>query len=67
MEKKTFLGTWKDIPAANEIQYTIENVECTSDGISTKMGQNNVSIQEPHTSCQIKYIHSRHLPWLSVP
>ena len=47
MEKKTFLGTWKDIPAANEIQYTIENVECTSDGISTKMGQNNVSNQEP--------------------
>ena len=44
MEKKTFLSTWKDIPAANEIQYTIENVECTSDGISTKMGQNNVSI-----------------------
>ena len=42
MEKKTFLGTWKDIPAANEIQYTIESVECTSDGISTKMGQNNV-------------------------
>jgi len=41
MEKKTFLSTWKDIPAANEIQYTIENVECTSDGISTKMGQNN--------------------------
>ena len=44
MEKKAFLGTWKDIPAANETQYTIENVECTSDGISTKMGQNNVSI-----------------------
>jgi len=41
MEKKTFLGTWKDIPAGNEIQYTVENVECTSDGISTKMGQNN--------------------------
>jgi len=41
MEKKTFLNTWKDIPAANEIQYTLENVECTSDGISTKMGQNN--------------------------
>ena len=43
MEKKTFLNTWKDIPAANEIQHTIEGVECTSDGISTKMGQNNVS------------------------
>jgi AP-1 complex subunit beta-1 len=44
MEKKAFLGTWKDIPAGNETQYTIEDVECTSDGISTKMGQNNVSI-----------------------
>ena len=45
MEKKTFLGTWKEIPAANEIQYTVDNVECTSDGISTKMGQNNVSTE----------------------
>jgi AP-1 complex subunit beta-1 len=44
MEKKAFLGTWKDIPAGNETQYTIENVEHTSDGISSKMGQNNVSI-----------------------
>ena len=32
MEKKTFLATWKDIPAANELQYTIDNVECTADG-----------------------------------
>ena len=44
MEKKTFLNTWKDIPSTNEIQYTIEGVECTSDGIQTKMAQNNVSI-----------------------
>ena len=42
MEKKTFLNTWKDIPASNETQYTIENVECTSDGIQTKMATNNV-------------------------
>jgi AP-1 complex subunit beta-1 len=41
MEKKTFLATWKDIPATNEMQFTIENVECTADGISTKMAQNN--------------------------
>jgi len=41
MEKKTFLATWKDIPATNELQYTIDNVECTADGISTKMAQNN--------------------------
>ena len=45
MEKKTFLNTWKDIPSTNEIQFTIENVECTSDGIQTKMAQNNVSLQ----------------------
>merc|ERR1712059_39466 len=44
MEKKTFLNTWKDIPAANEIQYTLENVECTSDGISTKMGRTTPSL-----------------------
>ncbi len=32
--KRLFAATWKDIPAANEVQYTIENVECTSDGES---------------------------------
>merc|ERR1712107_831811 len=35
MENKTFLNTWKDIPA------TIENVECTSVGIQSKMALNN--------------------------
>ena len=30
MEKKVFLATWKDIPAANEVQYTIQNVECNA-------------------------------------
>ena len=53
MEKKTFLNTWKDIPAANEIQHTIEGVECTSDGISTKMSQNNVSVAFKHWSWSI--------------
>ena len=42
-ENKTFLVTWKDIHGHNEIQYTIENEECTSDGISIKMGQSNAS------------------------
>lgn len=27
MEKRVFLATWKDIPAQNEVQYTISNVE----------------------------------------
>lgn len=52
MEKKTFLNTWKDIPAANEIQHTIEGVECTSDGISTKMAQNNVSFTFNFFGCR---------------
>ncbi len=30
MEKKVFLATWKDIPAQNELQFTIENVECNA-------------------------------------
>ena len=27
MEKRVFLATWKDIPAQNEIQFTLQNVE----------------------------------------
>lgn len=27
MDKKIFLSTWKDIPAQNEMQYTINNVQ----------------------------------------
>jgi len=42
MEKKVFLATWKDIPAQNEIQFSIEGTDCNSDGVSTKMHQNNV-------------------------
>ena len=30
MEKKVFLATWKDIPAQNEIQFTIEGTDCNS-------------------------------------
>ena len=62
MEKKTFLNTWKDIPSTNEIQFTIENVECTSDGIQTKMAQNNVSLQhDPGVGFNLK--HFRRLLW----
>merc|ERR1712173_383432 len=42
MEKKVFLATWKDIPAQNEIQFSIEGTDCNADGVSTKMHQNNV-------------------------
>merc|ERR1719422_658701 len=37
MEMKTFLNAWKEIPATNEVQYTIDNINCTSDVIEMKM------------------------------
>ena len=44
MEKKVFLATWKDIPAQNEVQYTIQNCECNAGGyhlvnLTTKRSQ----------------------------
>ena len=68
MEKKTFLNTWKDIPAANEIQHTIEGVECTSDGISTKMAQNNVSgnLLLKDRSCLPNQNDQRHLTFSGI-
>lgn len=42
MDKRVFLPTWKDIPSANEVQYTINNVNLSADAVSSKMQQNNV-------------------------
>ena len=36
MEKKVFLATWKDIPAQNEVQYTVQNCECNAGNTFTK-------------------------------
>lgn len=30
MDKRIFLGTWKDIPTQNEVQYTIQNINSTA-------------------------------------
>lgn len=30
MDKRLFLSTWKDIPAQNEMQYTIQNILCNA-------------------------------------
>ncbi|EFX74733.1 hypothetical protein DAPPUDRAFT_324067 [Daphnia pulex] len=43
MDKRVFLSTWKDIPAANEVQYTINNVNLSADAVSSKMQQNNLN------------------------
>ncbi|XP_063395902.1 AP-1 complex subunit beta-1-like isoform X1 [Mytilus trossulus] len=42
MEKRVFLATWKDIPAQNEVQYTISNVEHNADTVSAKLRNNNI-------------------------
>lgn len=42
MEKRVFLATWKDIPAQNEVQYTITNVEHNADTVSAKLRNNNI-------------------------
>ncbi|XP_073984176.1 adaptor protein complex 1/2, beta subunit [Rhodnius prolixus] len=42
MDKRVFLATWKDIPAQNEVQYTLTNIQGTADTVVQKMQQNNV-------------------------
>lgn len=42
MDKRIFLATWKDIPAQNEVQYTIENVQHNADTVSQKLKNNNI-------------------------
>ncbi|CAH2093666.1 unnamed protein product [Euphydryas editha] len=42
LDKRVFLTTWKEIPAANEVQHTISNVIGTADSIAQKMTLNNI-------------------------
>ncbi|XP_042227943.1 AP-1 complex subunit beta-1-like isoform X3 [Homarus americanus] len=42
MDKRVFLSTWKDIPSQNEVQFNIENVNLTADGISNKLQSSNI-------------------------
>ncbi|XP_078041746.1 adaptor protein complex 1/2, beta subunit isoform X1 [Augochlora pura] len=42
LDKRVFLSTWKDIPAQNEVQYTLKGVMLTADQVVQKMQQNNV-------------------------
>lgn len=42
MDKRVFLATWKDIPAQNEVQYTLTNVQGNADMVVQKMQQNNI-------------------------
>ncbi|XP_076066377.1 adaptor protein complex 1/2, beta subunit isoform X2 [Oratosquilla oratoria] len=42
MDKRVFLSTWKDIPAQNEVQFSISDVNMNADGISNKLQQSNI-------------------------
>ncbi|XP_018336386.1 AP-1 complex subunit beta-1 [Agrilus planipennis] len=42
LDKRVFLTTWKDIPAANEVQYTIHNIKGNADAVASKMTHNNI-------------------------
>lgn len=42
LDKRLFLTTWKEIPAANEMQYSLSGIGGTADSISNKMIANNV-------------------------
>ncbi|XP_034951483.1 AP-1 complex subunit beta-1 isoform X1 [Chelonus insularis] len=42
LDKRVFLSTWKDIPAQNEVQYTLNGILLTADQVVQKMQQNNV-------------------------
>jgi len=42
MDKKDFLSSWKEIPSQTEVQYTIVNVQHSSDTVSNKLRNNNI-------------------------
>ncbi|XP_044763238.1 AP-1 complex subunit beta-1 [Coccinella septempunctata] len=42
LDKRVFLTTWRDIPSANEVQYTLNDLSGTADMISNKMTQSNI-------------------------
>ncbi|KOB65461.1 Beta adaptin [Operophtera brumata] len=42
LDKRVFLTTWKEIPAANEVQHTLANVGGNADAIAHKMTLNNI-------------------------
>ncbi|CAH1110201.1 unnamed protein product [Psylliodes chrysocephalus] len=42
LDKRVFLTTWRDIPGANEVQYTLNDVKGNTDTVSNKMTLNNI-------------------------
>lgn len=42
LDKRVFLTTWKEIPAANEVQYNLNGVGSNADTLAAKMTANNI-------------------------
>nr|XP_029707559.1 AP-1 complex subunit beta-1-like isoform X4 [Aedes albopictus] len=42
LDKRVFLTTWKEIPAANEIQFNLHGIAGTADTVAAKMTANNI-------------------------
>lgn len=42
LDKRVFLTTWKEIPAANEVQYNLHSIVGTADTVAAKMTANNI-------------------------
>lgn len=42
LDKRIFLQTWKEIPSANEVQFTIKEIAGHSDTLAAKLAANNI-------------------------
>lgn len=42
LDKRVFLSTWKEIPAANEVQYNLHGIIGNADAVAAKMTANNI-------------------------
>uniref|UniRef100_U5EX18 AP complex subunit beta n=1 Tax=Corethrella appendiculata TaxID=1370023 RepID=U5EX18_9DIPT len=42
LDKRVFLTTWKEIPAANELQYNLHGLQGNADNLAAKMTGNNI-------------------------
>lgn len=42
LDKRVFLTTWKEIPAANEVQYSLTGISGSADTVAARMTANNI-------------------------
>lgn len=62
MDKRLFLATWKDIPAQNEVQYTIQNVLCNA-GMDIVRYRNSKIVDLNNFNFEKNLIFAEQKPW----